>query len=87
MMNIIKFSDSKNNHQRDIGNLDDNTLQMIIYEIYARHGHEFIVQKNMDYFKTKVNAIQSLLEYPIVITPFSLSTVVSRTSHLLSHTR
>ena len=26
---------------------------MIIYEIYARHGHEFIVQKNMDYFKTK----------------------------------
>ena len=50
---IMPDSASRYLELADIGNLDDNTLQMIIYEIYARHGHEFIVQKNMDYFKTK----------------------------------
>ena len=50
---IMSDSASRYLELADIENLDDNTLQMIIYEIYARHGHEFIVQKNMDYFKTK----------------------------------
>lgn len=50
---IMPDSASRYLELSDIETLDDDDLQMIIYEIIARHGHEFILQKNMDYFKTK----------------------------------
>lgn len=50
---IMPDSASRYLEQSDIETLDDDDLQMIIYEIIARHGHEFVLQKNMDYFKTK----------------------------------
>lgn len=37
----------------DIENYNHNEIQMIINEIYARHGREFHTQKNSDYFSAQ----------------------------------
>lgn len=50
---IMPDSTSRYLELTDVENMDNDTIQMVIYEIYARHGHEFILQKNKEYFSGK----------------------------------
>ena len=50
---ILPESSSRNYSYEELNQLDDNTLQMAINEIYARHGRRFSTPSLQEYFDNK----------------------------------